>query len=337
MTSIVKKTQPEFRQDLLTKRWVIIAPGRSHRPQDFDTTIRRVRSGPCPFCEGNEGETTPEVLARRAPGSRPNGPGWRVRVVTNKYPAVCTPLVAEALVSGDGPTHPGQGVHEVIIDTPRHLTSLTELSSDEIAEILDVYRERLQQLAAIPHLEHALLFKNVGPTAGASLEHSHSQLLAIPLVPPRIEEEFRAARNAFEESGECWYCAMLREELAAGVRIICRDRGFTVLCPFASRFAYEMWLLPERHQTRFEDLSMEELSGLAVVLREIVRRMETKLARPGYNLMIQTAPLHQDCPFYHWRIEILPCVSRAAGYEWGTGIHINPVSPEEAAQTLRDG
>lgn len=330
--------QPEFRRDPLTGRWVIVAPGRSGRPQDFDTTIRRVRQGPCPFCEGNEAETTPEVLARRRLGSTPNGPGWRVRVVSNKYPAVGqTEAVPENGSSWRSDSFPGLGIHEVIIETPRHVARMTELTQVELVEFLEVCRERLGQLAREPYVEYALIFKNVGPTAGASLEHSHSQLLAVPIVPPAVNSELEAARRHLRENGGCYYCQLLERETGEGRRIVFRRSGYTVFCPFASRFAYETWILPDAHTERFEESSPEALRQLATVLRETILRIETQLGQPGYNILFQSAPFRRKVPYFHWRVEILPSVSRPAGFEWGTGIHINPVFPEEAAELLRDG
>lgn len=328
--------QPEFRRDPLTGRWVILAPGRSGRPQDFDTTIRRIRHGPCPFCEGNESETTPEILARRPLGSVPNGPGWRVRVVSNKYPAVAQTEVTREM-SGPPPSEsfPGLGIHEVIIETPRHVARMTELTEAELAEFLDICRERLGQLTREPYVEYALIFKNVGPTAGASLEHSHSQLLAVPFVPPAVNTELEAARRWLRDQHECYYCHLLESETEDGRRLVLRQAGYTVICPFASRFAYETWILPDAHTERLEDSSSEALTRLAKVLRETLLRIESRLDQPGYNVLFQSAPFRRKAPYFHWRVEILPSVSRPAGFEWGTGIHINPVFPEEAAEFLR--
>ncbi|ASV76385.1 Galactose-1-phosphate uridylyltransferase [Thermogutta terrifontis] len=334
MGAISTDKKPEFRKDPLTGRWVIIAPGRSQRPQDYDTAVRRVRSGPCPFCEGNESETTPEVLARRHPNSEPNGPGWRVRVVSNKYPAVCSGMPA-ADSTFAASCFPGLGIHDVIVDTPRHVASLTDMAISEVTELLDVFRERLAQLSNEPYLEYALIFKNVGPTAGASLEHSHSQLLAIPMVPPLFGSELEAARRWSEREGQCYYCQLLSQEQAGGDRIVLRHSGFTAFCPFVSRFAYEIWIFPDTHAERFEAMTPGSLSSLAETIQSVLKAIETRLGKPGYNVLLHTAPFRKKTPYFHWRIEILPSVSRAAGFEWGTGIHINPVFPEEAAQTLR--
>jgi UDPglucose--hexose-1-phosphate uridylyltransferase len=230
---------------------------------------------------------------------------------------------------------PGLGVHDVIVDTPRHVVSLTDMTVSEVTELLDVFRERLGQLSNEPYLEYALIFKNVGPTAGASLEHSHSQLLAIPIVPPSFISELEAARRWHEREGGCYYCQLLSQEQAQGERIVLRHSGFTAFCPFVSRFAYETWILPEAHEERFEATPQTLLSSLAETIQKVLSAIETRLGKPGYNVLLHTAPFRKQSPHFHWRLEILPSVSRAAGFEWGTGIHINPVFPEEAAQTLR--
>jgi len=333
-------TGPELRQDPVTGRWVILAPERARRPREFRPAEDGLeRSAPCPFCEGHEDRTPPEVLARRGPGSRPDGPGWRVRVVPNLYPAV-VPGGAGAAPEERGlfRRRDGAGAHEVIVESPRHLVSLTALDETAVAEVLDVWQERLRGLGRERGLAHALIFKNVGARAGASLEHVHTQLIALPAVPVVVEEELAGARRHHDATGRCVFCEVVRAEEADGRRLVSGTGSHVALEPWASRFPFETHVLPRRHVARFEDLLPGERADLARALRDVLARLEQVLDAPHYNLLVHTAPFGQDgdAP-YHWHIEILPRLARLAGFEWGTGFHINAVPPEEAAARLRGG
>lgn len=328
---------PQLRKDPVVDRWVIIADNRGRRPQDFEIAPRRSTGRVCPFCEGNEHDTPDEVLCVREPHSSPNGPGWRIRVVPNKFPAVWDAELDE-ITDHDGGLHharPGHGIHEVIIESPRHVASLTQLTADEIILVLQTYRRRFEALEAHPGLSSVMLFKNMGAEAGASLEHIHSQLIALPMIPTLQAAELHGAKTHFDASGQCVFCRMLLWERDSARGVLVSDR-FTAFCPFASRFGYETWILPNRHASHFPAITDDEIHDLADVLRKVLRAVETVVRPPAYNLVFHTAPLGGlPLEHYHWHIEILPAFARAAGFEWGSGVHINPVYPEQAAQELR--
>jgi len=335
-------TMPEYRQDLLTGRTVIVAEERATRPHQFDITDQSYRDI-CPFCEGNESLTPNETAAFRSADSAPNSPGWRVRVVPNKYPAVVPGdvppvLLDNSFIHTDGKAE-GIGVHEVVIDTPRHVVSVSELTPSEIAEMLAMYRLRLQALRTDARWAYVQIFKNVGVAAGASLPHSHSQLVAIPFLPsPLLQMLHRAAQNT-----DCFWCDRIRRELQSGERIVEETAHFVVLCPFVSRFAGEIEIYPKAHESGFDQSDTSVLDELAELFRRTIVRLEkavTWMKAPlAYNFVLNTEPFRTESVSsfcFHWHCSILPSLARAAGFEWGTGLHINPISPEQAARRLRE-
>ncbi|HID77008.1 MAG TPA: galactose-1-phosphate uridylyltransferase [Planctomycetaceae bacterium] len=328
---------PDLRKDPIVGRWVIVARNRARRPHDFDTTPQRRAGRFCPFCEGHE-ETTPnEIMAYRSPSSESNGPGWRVRVVPNKFPALEIEGNLEKRGEGIYDMMQGVGAHEVIIETPEHLVSTSDLSPPQLQEVLWVYRDRLVDLKKDPRLVYGMIFKNVGAEAGASLEHTHSQLIVTPIVPINVWEEMTGSLEFYKYRGRCIYCDMIQQELATEKRIVLDTPRFVAFCPFASRFPFETWVLPKAHSSHYENIQKNGVEELASVLREAIARIEAALGRPAYNYIIHTAPFDvQELNHYHWHLEITPSVTRPAGFEWGTGFYINPVPPEEAARFLRD-
>jgi UDPglucose--hexose-1-phosphate uridylyltransferase len=338
----------ELRRDPAGGPWVIIAPRRAERPDEF--AAREAAAGglpmeSCPFCPGHEGATPPETAAVREAGSVPDGPGWSVRVVPNKYPAVGT--VAEpppaAFDGGLFEVRPGAGAHEVVIETPDHNLDFSRLTSAVAGAVVRTWRDRIRALERDPGCAYVQLFKNHGRNAGASLSHPHSQIVALPVVPVRIAEEIEAAVLFRAAHGVCLHCRILEEETADGRRVILDEGGFLATAPFASRFPYEIRLQPRRHADRFVDLDDEETAALADRLRAVLGRLRRSLDDPPFNLLLHQSPPsgrggrpdEEIAPAYHWHIEILPVLSRVAGFEWGTGIHINTVAPETAAARLR--
>jgi UDPglucose--hexose-1-phosphate uridylyltransferase len=327
---------PELRKDPIVGRWVIISTERAKRPvAPKSDPVPAVT--PCPFCEGNEDSTPQEILAYRERDSAPNSRGWRVRVVPNKFPALSSDGDLKKRGEGIYDKMNGIGVHEVIIDCPFHEVSIAKLSEDNIREILWVYRDRLVDLKKDTRLSYGMVFKNVGTAAGASLEHSHSQLIVTPIVPINVLEEMHGSMEFFNYRGRCIYCDMVHQEMTSEKRIVLESPNFVSFTPYAGRFPFETWILPKNHNSHFEDIQKNEVDELGTVLKTILGKIETALGNPAYNYIIHTSPFDtQPVPHYHWHMEIIPRLTRVAGFEWGTGFYINPVPPEQAAAFLRE-
>ena len=331
---------PELRKDPVTGRWVIISTERRKRPTDFRLARHHVeRDEYCPFCSGREGLTPSEVLAYRSNGGSPNGPGWNLRVVPNKFPALQVEGGLDREGEGMFDRMNGIGAHEVIIETPDHDKTFASMSEHEIERVLSAFRERVRDLKQDRRLRYILVFKNQGATAGATLEHAHSQLIALPIVPDFVREEIEGARRHFQAKERCVFCDIIRQELASGDRVLQENADTVALSPYAPRFPFETWLLPRRHGSKFEDAPQNEYQSLAGLLKSVLMRIDRALESPAYNLIIHSAPFNDSNrrgeDLYHWHVEILPKLARTAGFEWGTGFYINPTSPEEATRVLR--
>lgn len=329
---------PELRKDPIVGRWVIIATDRARRPTDFIRERVQIRgSGFCPFCYGNESKTPPEILAYRSDGSRPNTPGWTLRVVPNKFPALGIEGTLNRQGEGLYDKMNGIGAHEVIIETPEHRTTMAALPAAQIESVLWAYRDRILDLKKDTRFKYMLIFKNFGEAAGASLEHTHSQLIALPVVPKRVQEEVTGARDYYSYKERCLFCDMIRQEFSSGVRLVAENEKFFALCPFAPRFPFELWIVPKEHQSSFEESSRTEFQHLAALLKDMLGRLEAVLDHPAYNYIIHTSPVPDGVnDYYHWHLEIMPKLTNLAGFEWGTGFYINPTPPEEAAKFLRE-
>ena len=328
---------PELRKDPITGRWVVIATDRARRPSDF---VRQPVPPPvarfCPFCYGNEQKTPPEVLAFR-PGGAANQPGWSVRVVPNKFPVLGIEGSLNRQGEGMYDKMSGIGANEVIIETPDHMVTLSDMPEQQIAEVLKAFKDRVNDLKRDRRFRYIILFRNYGEAAGASLEHPHSQLIALPVIPSVVKEEVDASREFHEAKERCIFCDIVHEESSAGTRLISETDRFAVLAPYAPRFPFETWILPKQHASHYEDSDPALLDNLAWVLRSTMRKIDKVLERPAYNFIVHSAPV-QEAPlaYYHWHIEIIPKLTKVAGFEWGTGFYINPTPPEEAARYLRE-
>lgn len=328
---------PDLRKDPIVGRWVIVAKSRAKRPHDFESTSS-IKSGKfCPFCPGQEESTPGEIVAYRNPGSAANRPGWRLRVVPNKFPAL--EIEGDLNKRGEGmyDMMRGVGAHEVIIEAPEHMVSTSQLSEEALRDVFWVYRDRLVDLKKDRRLVYGMLFKNVGAAAGASLEHTHSQLIVTPIVPISVQEEMTGSQEFFKYRGRCVFCDMIQQELATEKRIVLDTPGYAAFTPFASRFPFETWILPKHHSSHYENIQRHGAEELAHIMKQVIGKIETALDRPAYNYIIHTAPFDSpELAHYHWHIEIIPRLTKTAGFEWGTGFYINPVPPEEAAAFLRD-
>lgn len=329
---------PELRRDPVVGRWVIISTDRVRRPTEFEALNRPLPALPlCPFCPGQEKQTPPEILAYRDNASEPNTPGWNLRVVPNKFPA----LQIEGDLGREGiglyDRMNGVGAHEVIIESPDHKTTLASLPEKRIEDVFWAYRDRILDLRKDTRLRYILIFKNHGPAAGATLEHTHSQLIALPIVPTNVLAEIEGCREHYQSKERCIYCDIIRQDTADRLRIVAENPEFVSIIPYAPRFPFEVWVLPKRHNSYFEEGQKFQFESLARIFADTLRRQDRVLSTPPYNFILHTSPLHEQTnTFYHWHIEIIPKLTQVAGFEWGTGFYINPVLPEEAAEFLRN-
>ncbi|MCM8781550.1 MAG: galactose-1-phosphate uridylyltransferase [Candidatus Omnitrophica bacterium] len=337
---------PQLRRDPITGRWVIVASERARRPEDFSVSQDEMVDDGCPFCEGREDKTPPEIFAIRKANTEPNKPGWDVRVVPSILPILKIEGRLNRRGNGMYDLMNGIGAHEVIIETPQHILHLSDLPPEQIKKCIDTYIYRITDLEKDHRFKYALLFKNYGAIAGSRMyKHTRSQLIATPVNPKLVKEELIGAKKYFDYKDRCIFCDMLKQELDSQDRIIIDMDGFIVMAPFASRFPFEAWILPKDHCCDFPRLPHAARLDLARVLKITLSKLKAALNDPPYNFILHTAPfrigkktgywktIEDD---FHWHLEIIPRVTRVAGFEWGSGVYINPTSPEEAARYLRD-
>ncbi|MDD2334213.1 MAG: galactose-1-phosphate uridylyltransferase [Mesotoga sp.] len=328
---------PELRKDPIIKRWVIIATERARRPHDFINAKEKVESAFCPFDYGNEHTTPPEVMAFRPADTTKDSPGWWVRVVQNKFPALDSSVEPERFGHGMYDVIKGFGTHEVIIETPDHNASMATLSYEQIKEVIWAYKERHQVLEKDTRIKYILIFKNHGREAGASLVHSHSQLIATPIVPKRVAEEIAGSADYYRFRERCVYCDMVNQEGLEGTRVVEENSDFVAFEPFAARFPFETWILPKVHSCNFGEISASQIDSFSVILKNTLLRIHKALDNPPYNFMLHTGIKGiEQSDHYHWHLEIVPRLTRVAGFEWGSGFYINPMPPEHAAMYLRE-
>ncbi len=325
---------PELRKDPITGRWTIISQERAKRPSDFKIETQDYSHSICPFCKGNEHMTPPEILVLPEGAGQEN---WKVRIVPNKFPA----LMIEGSLSKRGmgvyDYMNGIGAHEVFIESPEHKKSLTELEPAHAELVLKAYRARMKDLKKDKRLIYGMLFKNVGMIAGASLEHSHSQLIALPTVPKLVTEEMSGAKSFFNYRGRCIFCDVVLQEIEQAERLVAESEYFVAFEPYAARFPFETCIMPKEHQSHFEFINDDEIRDLTFLMQTVLKKIELSLDRPPYNYIIHTAPFGTgEVEHYHWHIEIIPRLTKMAGFEWGTDFYINPVPPENAAKFLRE-
>lgn len=328
---------PELRRDPVMGRWVIISTERNKRPHDFAVEKDFPQAGACPFCPGYEDKTPSEIMAYYSNGRERNKSGWWIRVIPNKFPAL--QIEGDLNRTGEGmydKMH-GLGAHEVIIETPHHDQSFHEMELDKIQDLFWAYRDRIIDLKKDPRLEYILIFKNHGAAAGASLSHPHSQLIAMPMVPVRLKQELNGSKSYFEYKERCVFCDITRQELDSKARVVTHNSDFIAFAPFASRFPFELWVLPLKHNSDYHSLQKTEMTSLAAMMKDVLGRHHFVLDNPPYNFILHTAPLKSsNLQHYHWYIEIIPKLTKFAGFEHGTGFYINPTPPEEAAKLLRE-
>ena len=326
----------EFRRDPIVDRWVIISAERAARPGAVVVDDTKDELDFCPFCEGNESSTPKEVYSIRKNGSSPDGPGWSLRVVPNKYPALGDKEALTRENNGLLCKMSGVGAHEVIIESPTHSDTLADISTKRVGDLFIAVRSRFLELKKNPEILYAQFFKNHGHRAGASLWHTHSQIIAIPVLSKLITEELDGSARYFNKTGKCIYCDIISTDSKGGERVVIENDDFIALTPYAPRFAFETWILPKRHTSRYELAGDTLLCSLADIYKQIASKINKELDNPPYNLILHTAPFedgHDE--YFHWHVEFMPILGGVAGFEWGSGFHINSTPPEEAARRLR--
>ncbi len=337
---------PELRKDPVISRWVIIATERAKRPSDFvpDELDDPGDPAKCPFCPGHEEATPPEVLAVRPLETAPNTPGWDIRVTSNKFPALRIEGGLNRQGVGMFDKMNGIGAHEVIIETNDHFKQIQQHSPEYISKILRVMQQRIIDLSRDKRFEYVLVFKNQGKAAGASLSHSHCQIIATPIVPKRVIEELQGSRDHWNFKKRCIFCDMIDQIMMTEDLLVYQNDSFVAISPFAGMFPFEIWILPKSHQAEFQNVTPQELLDLAQVLKLILRKWYAALGNVNYNFVLHTLPTptaaEEQFPLghahYHWHFELFPRLTKTAGFEWGTGFYINPTPPEEAAKYLHN-
>ncbi|KPK99729.1 MAG: hypothetical protein AMJ91_06605 [candidate division Zixibacteria bacterium SM23_73_3] len=336
---------PTLRRDPIAGRWVINPDGKEDHPSSLIEMEKLPQKGVCPFCEGNESYTPPEIFALRSKGSEKDGPGWEVRVVPNISPALRVELDLDRRAERMYDLMNAVGAHEVIVETPKHIPNLADLEVWQIKKVIETYKMRISDLKKDKRLRSIFIFKNYGERAGSSpIKHAHSQLIAVSVTPKNLKEELVGAKEYYDYKERCVFCDMIKQELSTEKRLICSNPDFLAIAPFASRFSHEVWILPKKHSVDFEDMSEEGSQNLAFLLKEVLLRLKILLNDPPYNFILHSGPnrtkrreqawktLSED---YHWHIEIMPRYTRIDGFEWGTGLYINATTPEQAVTCLR--
>jgi UDPglucose--hexose-1-phosphate uridylyltransferase len=326
---------PEFRQNMLTHEWVVIATERAKRPEDF---VKQATEKPplpefspeCPFCPGNEGQTPPPVHTIERDGR------WQVRVVPNKFAALQPDVPFQTRPEGRFLKATGYGIAEVIIETPRHDATLATLDDDAVVDVVSAYKQRYLSVARQDQICFINLFRNHGLRAGTSLEHPHSQLIATPIVPPHVRNPIEQAVRYYDTHRQCIYCDMLAEEIRVGERIVAESEFFVAYAPYASRTPFEIRIMPKKHQASFGDISDREAADFAVSLKHMLAKIQKGLANPDYNFIIRSVTVGDEKDkYFHWYMVIIPKLTTPAGFEIGTGIYINVTYPEKCAEYLR--
>lgn len=341
----------QLRKDPIIGRWVIMATGRARRPGTFiasdKSNLDAKALKTCQFCDGHEKETPQEIFAIRPKGSKPNTPGWQVRVISDKSPVFQPDVKLNPKMHGLYEVLETRGVHEVVAETPEHIANMADLDVKQIKQVMEAYSVRLKEIEKDTTLSYALAHKNYNWSRdNKNIPHSHSQIIATPVIPLRVREELKGAKKYYDYHERCIFCDLIKQELTHRHRLVAENDHFLTITPFAARFPFEMWILPKKHHAHFWQGAVGEEMDLAKILKESLLRLKNGVSDPAYHYVIHTAPfvrkngkgsrfttIDED---YHWHIEIIPRLTHVAGFEKGTGFYICPIPPEEAADYLRE-
>lgn len=326
----------QLRKDPVVNRWVVIDPNREEREAVFRAEEGLPpQRGICPFCPGNEEQTPKEIFALGEPGRRPNQAGWWVRVIPDKAPILKIEEEIDRRPEGMFDFMTAVGAHEIVVETPQHAVEWPQLDDAHLEGILRTYRARSLDLRNDRRFRQVMVVKNHGRSV-SRYEHPHSHVIAFPIVPKGIDEEVQGCLDFFRRKERCIYCDILREERQMQRRVIFASKDFCAIAPFASRFPFETWIIPTRHTCDFWEIRSDEVRDLARVLKATLGGMLAVLPRVSCSLILHTSPLNDfRREEYHWHLELIPKLLKAAGFEWGTGFFVNPIPPEEAAASLR--
>lgn len=328
---------PEFRRDPIIGRWVIIDSSRK-----FDKVISSNSEfypkdhSNCPFCPGNESMTRPEILVYTSNKCRiPNTDEWDLRIIPNNKPILQIEGDLNRRAEGMYDKMEGIGAHEIIIETPDHNANINNIAPSYYENIFKASIARIKDLRNDTRLAYILIFKNSGISAGAAYEHPHSQLIAMPIVPRRVKEEIDGSKKYFSYKERCVYCDIISHEISNKSRVIIENEHFVAICPYASRYPFETWILPKKHNSDFDSISNYELTSFSEITYKVFSKINKVLDDADYSLLIHTSPLKESSlEHFHWHMEIIPKLTKISGFEWGTGLYVNPVKPEEAAKYL---
>lgn len=321
-----------FRKDPFGRAWVLMSPDRGLRPSDFGS-VPRVPE-PSPLVPGNEAALPNELQAIRPSASAANGPGWRARAL----PMPGTPLQGRRGEVEAGPlyrTVRASGHVELVVEHPEPAMTLETMPRDHLVEVLRLYRDRLAFASSRPDVRHVQLTRSVGRAAGALYDHPHGQVMALPVPNRWMEEEATAAAEHHARYGRCLFCEVLAFELRARERVVTANEAFVAVAPWAAKTPFETWILPREHASAFTTTAVNRLPQLGEILQSVLRAFADALDRPPYNMIVHTSPRGDDDAF-HWHIELLPRLTRQAGFDWGTGSYVNPTPPEDATRFLRE-
>jgi UDPglucose--hexose-1-phosphate uridylyltransferase len=326
----------EFRQNMATREWVIVAPLRGKRPSDFSNIKGKRQPGPphrddCPFCTGNESQTPDAVYVQHSDGD------WQIRVVPNKFAALQPDSATTRSHVGGFLAAKGYGIAEVVIESPVHNQTIATMQISEVSAILKAYRERQRKISTNQNINLVTIFRNYGALAGTSLEHPHSQIIATPMVPPHVRHPIEVAMQHYDKFGTCVYCELLAEESRQKERIILEGDSFVAFCPWASRTPFESRIYTKRHSASYLSITDSEIEELAWILKSLLGKIYNCLENPDYNYILRSSPVgDEDSRYLHWYLMIIPKVTTPAGFEIGSGIYINTVPPEDSARYLRE-
>jgi UDPglucose--hexose-1-phosphate uridylyltransferase len=329
---------PELRKDLLSEIWVVIAPERKLRPQFSNLSGEDFLSPEnCPFCEGNESMTPPEIYAVRNSQNKPNQPGWQLRVVPNKFPALRVEGDLEKRGEGLYDKITGIGAHEVVIETNSHTKGIDELDLKEVVDIFLTFKRRILDLKQDIRFRYIQVFKNHGVLTGSTISHPHSQIIALPIVPARVKERLEHAELHYRIKDRCIFCDILHYESEYHKRVLFESSDYIVLAPYASRLPFELVIYPKTHNASFEETDDPVIASLAIIIQESIGKINKRLERPNYSLILHNASFDRNCSnYFHWHLEIIPTIFGIGGLTLGTYSYINPISPEKAINILRE-